>query len=122
MSLLRIDHVQITAPRDREREARHFYGTVLGLRELEQRKTIIPSAVLRFAFDESTQVHVVLVENPFRPPLNDHLAVVVDDLDAVKKRLTDHNVGYTGHERITAQDPFGNKIEFLVADDDSGGE
>ncbi len=119
MGLLRIDHVQITAPRNREPEARHFYGVVLGLREIERSQTI-PSPVLWFALDESTQVHVNLVEDPFRPPLNDHFAVVVDDLDAVKKQLTDHGVGYTGHERIIAQDPFGNKIEFFAADDRKG--
>src|SRR3972149_1927067 len=67
MSLLRIDHVQITAPRAREREARHFYVNVLGLRELERPRTI-PASGLWFALDEMTELHVVLVEDPFRPP------------------------------------------------------
>ena len=118
MSFLRIDHVQITVPRAREREARHFYGTVLGLRELRRPRTI-PAVSLWFAFDESTQLHVVLVENPFRPPLGDHFAVGVDDMVAVKQRLAEHNVSYhpspvrDGHERIFIQDPFGNRMEFL---------
>jgi catechol 2,3-dioxygenase-like lactoylglutathione lyase family enzyme len=119
MSLLRIDHVQITAPRAREREARHFYVNVLGLRELERPRTI-PASGLWFALDEMTELHVVLVEDPFRPPLSDHFAVVADDLEAVKRRLADHNVRYNpspvqaGYERIFVQDPFGNRIEFLA--------
>jgi len=119
MSLLRIDHVQITAPRAREREARHFYTSVLGLRELERPRTIPPSA-LSFALDEITELHVVLLDDPFKPPLGDHFAVVVDDLEGIKRRLTDHLVGYNPspvqgrYERIFVRDPFGNRIEFLA--------
>src|SRR3990172_4156194 len=120
MSLLRIDHVQITAPRAREREARHFYTNVLGLRELERTRTI-PTGALAFALDEVTELHVVLVENPFRPPLGDHFAVVVDDLESIKRRLADNSVSpnpppvRAGSERVFARDPFGNRIEFLAA-------
>ena len=119
MSLLRIDHVQITAPRAREQEARHFYVNVLGLRELVRPRTL-PASGLWFALDEMTELHVVLVEDPFRPPLGDHFAVAVDDLEAVKRRLADHYVGYnpspvrSGYERIFVKDPFGNRIEFLA--------
>ena len=119
MSLLRVDHVQITAPRAREREARHFYASVLGLRELERPLTI-PTGALSFALDEVTELHVVLEENPFRPPLGDHFALVVADLESVKRRLADHNVGYNpspvrgGYERVFVRDPFGNRIEFLA--------
>src|SRR3990172_5295764 len=104
MSLLRFDHVQITAPRDREREARHFYTNVLGLRELERTRTV-PTGALSFALDEVTELHVVLVENPFRPPLGDHFAMAVDDLESVKRRLAENNVSYSpspvraGYER-----------------------
>src|SRR3990170_1752175 len=119
MSLLRIDHVQITAPRAREREAHLFYVNVLGLRELERPRTI-PTSVLSFALDEVTELHIVLVENPFRPPLSDHFAMAVDDLESVKRRLADSNVSYSpspvraGYERVFVQDPFGNRIEFLA--------
>src|SRR3990170_1720036 len=119
MSLLRVDHVQVTAPRAREREARHFYAGVLGLRELERPRTI-PASALSFALHEVTELHVVMEENPFRPPLGDHFAVAVDDLESVKRRLADHNVGYNpspvrgGYERVFVRDPFGNRIEFLA--------
>src|SRR3989304_8834061 len=90
MSLLRIDPVQITAPRAREGGARPFSVTVLGRRELGRPRTI-PTSGLWFALDEMTELHVVLVEDPFRPPLNDHFAVVVDDLGAVKRRAAAHH-------------------------------
>src|SRR3972149_3709650 len=119
MSLLRRDPVQIPAPRAREREAHHFYVNVLGLRELERPRTI-PTSVLSFALDEGTARHVVLVGNPFRPPLGDHFAMAVDDLESVKRRLAENNVSYSpspvraGYERIFVRDPFGNRIEFLA--------
>ena len=120
MILVRIDHVQITAPRAREREARHFYANVLGLRELG-RPRALPASGISFALGEATELHVVLAETPFRPPLGDHFAVAVDDLEAVKRRLVDHGIGYNhgpaqgGYDRIFVQDPFGNRIEFLAA-------
>jgi len=119
MSLLRIDHVQITAPRAREREARHFYANVLGLRELERPRTL-PASALSFALGEATELHVVLVDDPLRPQLSDHFAVAVDDLETVKRQLADHNVSYNpspvraGYERVFVRDPFGNRIEFLA--------
>ena len=119
VSLIRIDHVQITAPRAREREARHFYGSVLGLRELVRPRTL-PASSLAFALGEATELHVVLEENPFRPPLGDHFAIAVDDLAPMKRRLADHGFGYTpapeqdGQQRMFVQDPFGNQLEFLA--------
>ena len=119
VSLIRIDHVQITAPRAREREARQFYGSVLGLRELERPRTL-PASGLSFALGEATELHVVLEENPFRPPLGDHFAIAVDDLAPMKRRLSDHGFGYTpapergGQQRMFVHDPFGNQIEFMA--------
>ena len=119
MSLLRIDHVQITAPRAREREARHFYTNVLGLRELERPRTI-PAGVLSFDLGEAMELHVVLVDDPLRPPLGDHFAIAVDDLEPIKRRLADNSVSYSpspvraGYERVFVRDPFGNRIEFLA--------
>jgi len=118
MTPLRIDHVQITAPRAREREAHHFYAGVLGLRELERPRTV-PASGLTYALGEM-ELHIVLVDDPLRPPLNDHFAVAVDDLESVKRRLADHNVSYNhspvraGYERVFVRDPFGNRIEFLA--------
>ena len=120
MSLLRIDHVQITAPRAREREARHFYGNVLGLRELVRTRTI-PTSALSFALGAATELHVVLVDDPLKPLLSDHFAIVVDDLESIKRRLADNSASYNpspvraGYERVFVRDPFGNRIEFLVA-------
>ena len=119
MRLLRIDHVQVTVPRLREKEARHFYATVLGLREIERPK-IIPAAGMWFAFGEAHQLHIVFSDNPLRPPASDHYAVLVDDLDALKRHLADHDVPYQpspiqdDYERMFVQDPFGNRVEFMT--------
>jgi len=120
MRILSIDHVQVTAPRAREKEARHFYGNVLGLKEIERPQTTIPATGLWYAFEEAHQLHIVFSENPLKPPAGDHYAVTVDDLEAVKRQLADHEVPYepspvqAGYARMFVQDPFGNRIEFIA--------
>ena len=119
MRLLRIDHVQVTVPRLREREARRFYGTVLGLPEIERPKAI-PGAGVWFGFEEGHQLHLVFTDNPMKPPASDHYALIVDDLDAAKRRLADHEVPYQPspiqdeYEHIFVEDPFGNRMEFMA--------
>lgn len=119
MRLLHIDHVQITVPKDREQEARHFYGKVLGLQELERPSTI-PAPGLWYAFAEGTQLHIILAENPFKPPLSDHFAVVADEMDVVNARLAEHHIPYQpspvqeGFDRIFIKDPFGNHLEVMA--------
>jgi len=120
MRILRIDHVQVTAPRAREKEVRHFYGNVLGLKEIVRPQTTIPASGLWYAFEEAHQLHIVLTDNPARQPAGDHYAVLVDDLEAVKRQLADNEVPYEpspvqgGYERMFVQDPFGNRIEFIA--------
>jgi hypothetical protein len=59
------------------------------------------------------------VEADFRPARKAHPAVLVDGLDALADRLGRHGVDvrwddeFPGHRRFYADDPFGNRIEFL---------
>ncbi len=125
MSLMRIDHVQITAPRHRRDEVRHFYGRVLGLTELDGPR-IFPPAGLWFAFQDSAQLHVMLVENPFRPPVGDHVAVVVGDMKRLMRRLGRFGIdcrpspGRNGYDHVFVQDPFGNRLELLATNGNGG--
>jgi predicted enzyme related to lactoylglutathione lyase len=59
------------------------------------------------------------VEDPFAPAGKAHPGLVVDDLDAAARRVatTGQDVtwdtDFPGFRRFYAQDPFGNRLEFL---------
>jgi len=55
------------------------------------------------------------VEEGFRPARKAHPAFAVDDLDALASRLGDvtWDEELPGRRRFYAQDPWGNRLEFL---------
>jgi catechol 2,3-dioxygenase-like lactoylglutathione lyase family enzyme len=66
------------------------------------------------------QLHVG-VEAEFRPAKKAHPAFEVDDLEALRQRLAGAGVKLTeddalpGTRRFYAEDPWGNRLEFLEA-------
>ena len=69
-----------------------------------------------------TQLHVG-AESPFRPAEKGHPAFEVDDLDALRSRLSARGIEtwederYPGRRRFYSRDPFGNRLEFLSPPD-----
>ncbi len=119
--ILAIDHVQIAAPRGCELAARQFYGFVLGLDEIEKPVALRARGGCWFRCG-SQQLHVG-VERDFQPARKAHPAFRVTNLDALRERLRSHQVkvvdddGLPGVRRFYAEDPWGNRLEFLeIAD------
>ena len=62
------------------------------------------------------------VEDDFRPARKAHPGILVGDLDALAGRLTAAGVevrwdgDFPGHRRCYADDPVGNRLEFLQPD------
>jgi len=116
MTVLRIDHVQLSIPPDGEAEARRFYGEVLGFHEVAKPEAMRARGGMWFA----EGIHLGL-EPEMKPLVKAHPALVVDDLDALVVRLAAAGVAFTeahdqpGVRRGHIRDPFGNRIE-LVAD------
>lgn len=116
MTVLRIDHVQLSIPPDGEAEARRFYGDVLGFHEVPKPEAMRARGGMWFA----EGIHLGL-EPEMKPLVKAHPALVVDDLDGLVARLTAAGVAFTeakdqpGVRRGHVRDPFGNRIE-LVAD------
>jgi hypothetical protein len=60
------------------------------------------------------------VEEPFAPTRKAHPTMLVDDLEAFRRRLVAGGVEPTedtqlaGHDRFYAHDPFGNRLEFIA--------
>ncbi|MDV2581737.1 VOC family protein [Alkalibacillus haloalkaliphilus] len=113
----RLDHVQLAAPRDTEDEARHFFGEILGLPELEKPEDLKKRGGVWFELGDH-QLHIG-VEEPFSPAEKAHPALEVANLEGLMARFDEYNVEYKqddklpGANRIYTQDPFGNRLEIL---------
>jgi catechol 2,3-dioxygenase-like lactoylglutathione lyase family enzyme len=120
MTILRINHVQLAMPRDREAEARRFYGDVLGLREISKPAALVARGGAWFELGD-VQLHLG-VEADFRPARKAHVAFEVDDLDsiAVRCRAAGHEPRFdsaaAGLRRCFVDDPFGNRVELMEPD------
>jgi catechol 2,3-dioxygenase-like lactoylglutathione lyase family enzyme len=117
--ILQIDHVQIAAPKGCEEAAREFYGGILGMREIEKPATLRGRGGCWFQCGEQ-QLHVG-VEAEFRAAKKAHPAFAVNDLEALRRSLAARGVKITeddavpGVGRFYAEDPWGNRLEFLEA-------
>jgi hypothetical protein len=118
-----LDHVQIAAPLACESEARRFYGTLVGLPELEKPEPLRARGGVWFALGDG-QLHVG-VEEPFAAARKAHPALRLSPagLRAVARRL--HDAGspvrwgeeLPGIRRFFTEDPWGNRLEFLARTD-----
>jgi len=112
-----LHHVQLAMPEGGEEEARRFYGGPLGLKEREKPDALRRRGGVWFR-GGAAEIHLG-VETDFRPARKAHPALRVDDLDALRARLeaAGHEVRddepLSGFRRFYADDPFGNRIEFL---------
>ncbi|WP_017185511.1 VOC family protein [Alkalibacillus haloalkaliphilus] len=113
----RLDHVQLAAPRHSEDEARHFFGEILGLPELEKPEDLKKRGGVWFKLGDH-QLHIG-VEEPFSPAKKAHPALEVANLEGLMTRLDEYNVEYEQDDklpsanRIYTKDPFGNRLEIL---------
>jgi catechol 2,3-dioxygenase-like lactoylglutathione lyase family enzyme len=99
MSVVGLDHVQVAAPRGCETEARRFYGSLLGLVEVEKPESLRGRGGVWFRCGEQ-QLHI------------GELDVLAESLqDAGEQVLWDEAL--TGIRRFYTQDPWGNRIELL---------
>lgn len=117
---IRLDHVQIAAPPGCEVEARRFFGDVVGLREVEKPEPLRGRGGAWFAVGDR-QLHIG-VEAEFTAARKAHPAFSLPaaDLDLLAARLVGSGASVVwdsalpGERRFYCQDPWGNRIEFLV--------
>jgi catechol 2,3-dioxygenase-like lactoylglutathione lyase family enzyme len=113
----RLHHVQLAIPPGSEAAARRFYGELLGMTELEKPPVLAARGGCWFR-SGGWEVHLG-VEKEFRPARKAHPGVLVAGLDDLAERLTaggvvvEWDANFPGHRRFYAQDPYGNRLEFL---------
>ncbi len=119
MPVIGLDHVQLAIPENGEDAARSFFIGILGMREVPK-----PSNLSRQGcWFEGGAVNLHLGVDPdFRPAKKAHPAFLVDDLDALEKRLRLKGMPVrgdkpvAGYNRFFTEDPFGNRIEIMQRD------
>lgn len=116
-----IDHVQVAAPPGCEREARAFYGAVLGMPEIEKPEPLRERGGVWFAC--GAQALHVGVDQGFAPAAKAHPALAVSDAGALA-RLAERLIAagaeirwddeLPGAARFYTSDPFGNRLELIA--------
>jgi catechol 2,3-dioxygenase-like lactoylglutathione lyase family enzyme len=110
-----LDHVQVAAPPGCEAEARAFYGGLLGLSEVPKPPELAARGGVWFGL-----LHVGVTPD-FVPAAKAHPALRVRGLEALAARLTEAGVevrwddALPGVARFYADDPWGNRLEFVDA-------
>ena len=114
--LIDIDHIQLAGPKGCEAAARHFFGSLLGLEEIEKPELLRARGGSWFRVGRR-QLHIG-VEEEFRPARKAHPAFAVYDIEPLYGRLKAAQIAcewdeaQCGIRRFYATDPWGNRLEF----------
>lgn len=115
--IVRIDHIQLAAPKGCEAAAREFYGEILGLREMEKPAALRGRGGCWFQCGDQ-QLHIG-VESVFQPAKKAHAAFAVKEMDKLRESLRAGGIKITDDDsmpevkRFFAEDPWGNRLEFF---------
>ncbi|MHA7819878.1 MAG: VOC family protein [Erythrobacter sp.] len=116
MAIIGLDHIQIAIPAGGEDRARRFYGDLLGMHEVPKPANLSPSGCW---FERGGVSLHIGVDPDFRPASKAHPALLVDDLDGLRKALeaagyeTRDDKPVDGYRRFFSHDPFDNRVEFM---------
>jgi catechol 2,3-dioxygenase-like lactoylglutathione lyase family enzyme len=115
----RIQHVSVPRPPGSHDQTRAFYGDLLGLEEKPVPSTIQDLDLIWYNVGDDMELHV-FTEEPLEDRSGRHFCLEVDDVEAMRRRLTDAGfepwtpVGIANRPRFFCRDPFGNTIEFTT--------
>jgi catechol 2,3-dioxygenase-like lactoylglutathione lyase family enzyme len=118
---MRLHHVQVSCPSGGEDAARRFYDGALGIPEVAKPPVLAARGGCWFR-GVGVEVHVG-VEASFTPAAKAHPAFLVDDIDAVARRVAELDFPVTwdeefpGYRRFYTADGNGNRVEVLAATD-----
>lgn len=112
-----LHHINLTIPAGGEDQSRSFWGSILGMTELEKPPVLAARGGCWFR-GGGLEVHLG-VSKDFSPIRNAHPGILVTALVAFAEHLQAHSVPVTWDgnfpefHRFYSEDPFGNRLEFL---------
>ena len=111
----RLNHVHICVPKEKEDEARAFYGGVMGLKEIPKPQSLIANGGMWYEIAD-IELHIGI--EVAMPRSRRHSAFEISDVAEARKFLEDkvqivEEPVIPGRVRFAFIDPFGNKIELL---------
>jgi catechol 2,3-dioxygenase-like lactoylglutathione lyase family enzyme len=121
INIKRLDHVQLCVPPGAEAAAREFYGTLLGLREIEKPAPLRANGGLWFEIAD-IQLHIGVERDQTKSKR--HPAFEVENIEAVRSYLeasgvrTKDEISLSRIKRFSFFDPFDNRIELLEKNSD----
>ena len=117
-----LHHTQLAIPPGGEDLARRYYGEILGMTELQKPPVLAARGGCWFR-GGGLELHLG-VEKDFRPAAKAHPGILVQNLDALAKRLDANDCDvewdphFPGHRRFYSHDLHGNRIELLEPEAD----
>ncbi|QBX99445.1 glyoxalase [Rhodophyticola sp. CCM32] len=118
--VLALDHIQIAIPKGGEAKARAFWCDGLGLTEIDKPEALNGRGGLWLLL-AGAELHLGVEEN-FSPAQKAHPGFAVDDIDTTAAQIVATgqsprwNDMIKTRRRFFAEDPFGNRLEFLQKD------
>lgn len=115
--LTSVHHVQLAMPSGQEAAAREFFVDVLGMTQIDKPVVLAARGGVWFRAG-AVELHLGVADD-FRPARKAHPGIIVDNLEALVRRLADAGQpvqwdrNFPGFRRVYAHDPFGNRLEFL---------
>jgi len=116
VAVVGLDHVQLAIPAGGEAQARGFYAGLLGMTEIAKPAQLSPQGC--WFTGGALNLHLG-VDRGFAPARKVHPALLVDDLAALRIRLSEagceirDDKQVEGYARFFTEDPFGNRIELM---------
>ena len=116
LNFKRLDHVQLCIPPGTEDKAREFYGSLLGLTEIEKPAPLRANGGMWFQIAD-IQLHIGVEEGQTKSKR--HPAFEVEGLEQIREHLRENRVKIKeeipvpGLRRLSFFDPFENRIELL---------
>lgn len=127
MTIIGIDHIQISAPRGSEARVREFYSGLLGLTEISKPLQLQGRGGVWFETG-NLPLHIGSDDPPANDSARRHVAFRVADLDAVRETLIanghaveEDQAPLEGRRRFYCRDTVGNRVEFVEVLTAAGG-
>ncbi len=119
LSILGLNHAQITVPTGQEDAARQFYCGVMGMIEIPKPESLRKMGGF-WMMAGNFPVHVRCEDGVNREATKAHLAYEVADVRGWRRKLEGlglkvlDSIPIPGYDRFEFRDPFGNRVEIIA--------